>query len=651
MSQLRDILHPDVTISQVRERLKNNNKGTKEKIVIIKEEMPSYVEDILKKANQALKGELLLPGTEGVPKFVGTPPSWFNKMNDDNEFLWQLNRMEHWMYLAEAYAYTGEEKYVLKILDEFYDWNKQVKLFQVDYFAKPIDFFVSVHPMRILECGIRLYKTWPFIIEYLIDTDLLTDDFLEEYIKSIYIQAKLIATHSPVFWPDADHNHYIMECLGLLTTSLMFPEFKESDDWRALALKELNRCSQNQLTEIGGQIEGCPSYHNGCMFWFGMVIVNAKKYGFEVSEEYKQLYKNNLDFSLHSMRPTGKTYPLGDSHANNLAIMSAVFGYFSFDDLYWLNHLASFLPISEIQEVAFSYVRYCLDPETFKREMGQIKAVSSERLLPTVLFNQDIGQAFIRTSWDKAAHAVAFTCQSPVQNAHSHIDLLSFEYIALGKNIICDPGIFTYRDDSTRKLLKSTASHSTLMINNQDLFEYINSWSYGPQEKGELLELIQDDLATTITGYHLCYSPTKVIRSLSLVENSFLLVYDKVIDREENSLVSRTFHMDYLDIVLEEDKVIALSDNINTLVIDSSGKDPQILEGILSDINDVSRESKRLVYETKDEEEFLTLIYPYEVLGDRPEVAIRKKTANEYEVKVNDSFYEVEIKENKLKIR
>lgn len=653
MKELNNVLKSGVTSAAIRQRLIRENKVAKEKAQVIINEMPDYVQDIIQKADQALEGKLLLPGTGGVPTFVGNPPAWFQRMNDDNEFLWQLSRMEHWMYLVEAYSYTGKKKYALKVLEEFKNWNQELGLKEIDYFDKPIEFFVSVHPMRILECGIRLYKTWPFIIEHLIDTDLLDDDFLETYLFSVYVQAKLIATHSPVFWPDADHNHYIMECLGLLTTSLMFPEFKESQSWSQLAFRELDRCSQKQLTEVGGQIEACPSYHNGCMFWFGMVMIIAKKYEFSISDSYIERYMRNLDFSLHSMRPTGKTYPLGDSHANNLAIMSAVFGYFALDEMYWLNHLASFLPIDEIRSVALSFVRYCLTPSQFSSDMTTIHVLEEKQLLPTNLYNAEIGQAFVRSAWDRTAHGLAFTCRSPVQNGHAHIDLLSFEYVALGKNIIADPGILTYKDNEDRRFLKSSASHSTLMIDQKNFFEYINSWTFGPQKEGKLLDMVKSDRAVTVRGHHLSYDPTEIVRAISLVDNQFLLVYDRVLNGKAESQVSRTYHMDYTDVIRQERGILAMDSQVSTLIVDSANQGVELIDAILSDVNDVSRASKRVVFsnQLENENDYLTIIYPFKTKEGLPEISLAKNSEGNYMVTVNHVVYAIRMDENKLEVR
>ena len=94
--------------------------------------------------------------------------------------------------------------------------------------------------------------------------------------------AKFSTIFSPLAWPKADHNHYLMENLGLLCTACMFPELAEAEVWKQHAITELCRCMEAQVDEQGAQIEGCPSYHNGCVFWFAMVMVYSRKYGFEL---------------------------------------------------------------------------------------------------------------------------------------------------------------------------------------------------------------------------------------------------------------------------------------------------------------------------------------------------------------------------------
>lgn len=162
--------------------------------------------------------------------------------------------------------------------------------------------------------GIRGYRTWPYVIELLAETPYMTKDFLEKLLPCIYVHALVLYRIIPLLWPKADHNHYLMENLGLLSFSCLFPEMKGSADFKAHAMKEPDRCMAAQCTPCGGQIEGCASYHNGCIFWFAMRNVFSRKFGLPLSEAYTERLRAMFTHSVHATRACGGNFPWGDSH-------------------------------------------------------------------------------------------------------------------------------------------------------------------------------------------------------------------------------------------------------------------------------------------------------------------------------------------------
>ena len=56
---------------------------------------------------------------------------------------------------------------------------------------------------------------------------------------------------------------------------------------------------------------------------------------------------------------------------------------------------------------------------------------------------------------------------------HKHNDLLSFEYHAAGAAVIVDPGSYVYTSDpDARNLFRSTRSHNTLSVDDQEQNEH-----------------------------------------------------------------------------------------------------------------------------------------------------------------------------------
>ena len=637
--KLEDIVKSGITTEQLLKNVRARLEPMNKKADYIRANLPKVVEETIKKAEEAYRGMVKLPGTGGIPEFVGNPPCWLERRHNDNEFLWQLNRMTHWQPLLEAYSLTKEEKYGRKVIEEMLDWIKVVEIKDevIDY---PLKYFTECNPLRALELGIRTYKTWPLVLEHLGNTELFNEELLEKYIITTYKQAKLLRKISPQLWPKADHNHYLMECLGLLTTALYFPELKEAQGWKEFAIKELERCNKAQLTEDGGQIEGCPSYHNGCMFWFGLTIVLANRFDFQFSEEYLERFRKSLDYSMYSFRPTGKSVPVGDSHANDISVMAAVYGYLAFDDIRWFNFLNRLITRERIQEAANEHIWRVLNVPKFHSDLNKVSKDTGDYELKTVFWNRTLKQAMIRSDWSKEALSFLFTCRTPIQNLHAHIDAMSFDFTALGKNIICDPGIYCYRDDDDRRAFKTAAYHSTVTIDNKDHFEYISSFDFGPQKYGEISLVEEKDFYSYTSAYHENYEPVIHRRHLALVDKSFLVVVDKLENLDNNS-VQMYYHLDYTKIKTKDGLTIGEDDIANVAIFSDRKMKTSLLPGRLSDVNDIYRDATRLLLEddkvAEKERIYVTLIIPYKG-EDAPKVNEIKTINNSEGIEIKFNY-------------
>ncbi|MEG1278665.1 MAG: heparinase II/III family protein [Cellulosilyticaceae bacterium] len=620
---IQNLLKEPISTGELLKNLRSRLEPMEEKIAYISEHMPELVKETIANAEESYKGMVKLPGTGGVREFVGNPPCWLERRHDDNEFLWQLNRMTYWQEMLEAYSLTKDEKYAKKVISEMLDWIEVIQI-PDEMYDYPLSYFSECNPLRALELGIRNYKIWPLVLEHLGKTDLFTEEVLEKYLGTVYKQIRMLRKVSPQLWPKADHNHFLMECLGILTTALYFPEFKEADEWRAFAIDGIERCCKAQLTEDGGQIEGCPSYHNGCMFWFGLAVVMAERFDFKFSEEYMELFRKNLDYSIYALRPTGKCVPVGDSHANNLAIMGGVYGYFALGDMTWLGLATNLIDTEEVLYEATKHVWRALDVQKFYEDLNTLKGKTYECDMKTTFWNRTLSQAIIRSDWDREALSFLMTCKSPIQNLHAHIDLMSFDFTALGKNMVCDPGIFCYRNDADRKEFKSSAYHSTLMIDDRDHFEYIESFGYGPQKFGEIYNVEERAFYSLASAYHTNYEPIIHHRHMALVDDSFVVVVDKVDHLEENE-VKRYFHLDFTNVEVEENKVVAKSDIANLALYSYPSEQVELLPGRLSDVNDIARPATRVLFKGKHSEEkhYITLLIPYKG-EETPEIKIRE---------------------------
>ncbi len=643
---LQSLFTTPLSTAQLLANLRTRLEPMEQKSAYISAHMPDLAAEIIANADQACMGMLQLPGTGGVREFVGNPPCWLERRHNDNEFLWQLNRMTHWQELLEAYSLTKEKKYAEKVISELLDWIDTVNITD-EMYDYPLSYYHECNPMRALELGIRNYKIWPLVLEHLGNTEFFTEEILEKYLICVYRQIRILRKVSPQIWPNADHNHFLMECLGILTTALYFPELKEAAEWKSFAIDGIERCAKAQLTTDGGQIEGCPSYHNGCMFWFGLAVVLAKRFGFSFSDSYMECFCSNLDYSIYTLRPTGKCVPVGDSHANNLAAMGAVYGYFALNDLTWLGLCMNLIPAKEVFHEASKHTWRALNPEQFYTDLKSLQQQIYPCGLKTTFWNRTLGQAIVRSGWTKQDLSFLMTCRSPVQNGHAHIDLMSFDFTALGKNMVCDPGIFCYRDDQDRRDFKSTAYHSTITIDKKNQFEYIDSFRFGKQEFGEIYNVQQRSFYSVASAVHQNYQPVTHQRHICLVDDSFLLVADRL-QQLDNNEIDRYYHIDFTAVSTQPNGVVATDETAN-LVIYSFPQEPvSLLAGRLSDSNDVARPSTRVCFSGKysGAKTYLTVLLPFRQ-KEVPTVSISQLTETTYTL-ICGSTYQIELTEEDI---
>lgn len=73
----------------------------------------------------------------------------------------------------------------------------------------------------------------------------------------------------------------------------------------------------------------------------------------------------------------------------------------------------------------------------------------------------------MRSGWDRGAHHMLVDVGPlgcPVSGAHGHADLLSIQCAIFGDAVIVDPGTHCYRDSRWRDFFRSTAAHSTVVV-------------------------------------------------------------------------------------------------------------------------------------------------------------------------------------------
>jgi hypothetical protein len=550
----------------------------------------------INRADAAMGGMLVLPGTDSLPHFVGDPPDWFADLVGNQEYTWTLNRMEHWISLLRAWMFNEDSRYTQRLVVELKDWLSRCICPGVDSSQPgrqfndgaapgtlrnvarllrqwPIAYRATqkirrrmylrrrpgaisnlplgstpynTAPWRSLEAGVRMVHVWP-VLAGLLPRIAPEDRELAALLSaSAQEHGRVLATISPRLWPNADHNHYLMECLGLLSTARHFPHLDESGAWRAQAVREIERCAAAQFTADGGHIEGCPHYHNICVYLLARAVVTANEAGIEFSEELHQVLSNALQHCVQTLRPDGSSVPAGDSDADHLAMQATLFGYLATGDAAPLRAVVALAGPDALNEARLEHFWFLADYDARLRE---ILAASQSRAgfglpLPRVSWQRELKQATLRTDWGRDAISIFFSCRTPIHNGHAHADPGSFDLTALGVPLLIDPGRLTYAETPDRRRIKSAAWHNTLTIDNREPFEYLNSMHFGRQKWGTVLGVCQQPRLLAAEAMHQNYAPVVHRRLIAILDGQLVLVLDRLQNMKRGSRAQLLYHLD-----------------------------------------------------------------------------------------------------------
>jgi hypothetical protein len=599
---LHAVLKPGVSITdlhhalaaRMRERHRVRGGSPTEQAARMRAVAPAEVEQLLVSAEEAMVGRFILPGTGATLHFVGNPPAWSTNPTTDDEYIWGLNRMFHWPTLLRAHVLTGDDRYARKVVDELDDWLRRCPRPPIDRDtgAAYRDFYAA-NAWRSLEAGIRMYESWPVVLEHLAGTHLLNDDLLARLVVSLHEHAEVLADICPIFWPRADHNHYLMENLGLLSICALVPELAHAARWRDHAVRELGRCLDAQVTADGGQIEGCPSYHAGCMYWFCLALRLAQECGGNLPPGFRERLRNGIAYAQHSTRPTGDCVPWGDSDPLDSGLVAVIWWQTVTGDADPLRRLAALTGAAAAHRriIALAWQTGGLDDL-----LGAI-AEPPAAGFPTVDWQHDLSQASLRSGWDRQTVSVFVACRSPVNNGHAHLDPAGFDLCAFGRALLVDPGRYTYRTCPERYAMKRAAWHNTITIDDRDPFAYQDTWNFGPQQEGRIDAVVENPRVKAAVCRQLNFAPAVHRRLVALVDGMLVLVIDEVTGLDPASRVQIHHHVDSTDVAWDAATGQARAgfpDGVGAIIAVSAGLSGVVAEAMVSTAIDVWHPSRRV---------------------------------------------------------
>ena len=375
-------------------------------------------------ADRAVLGQFSVVGVEhtfegGEVDFLFNPTEEKGPLN--HEWLWQLNRHNHFADMARAYTATGDEKYAVAFRRQLLAWIAQTEI--------PAEWNTPGSAFRTIECGLRLHGAWQVAFDGFRKSDSVDDLTLLLMIASMHRQAVHLVEHPRT------GNWLMTESNGLFTFSALFPELSDSESGRALAAKRLLGELEVQLLPDGMQYELSPDYHRvvfQCALSFCQLSIALGK-GDEIPDGYRALLKNAANAAILLSTPAQTQPRTNDTFTVSTAACTrgteAILG----DDpvhRYFNTRRAEGTPPTEGN--ASAYLPYA-------------------------------GLAAMRSDWGPDATYLCFDV-GPLGIAHSHQDKLNIHLYKGSTELLYDDGGGQYDKSEARAYALSGYGHNTVLV-------------------------------------------------------------------------------------------------------------------------------------------------------------------------------------------
>jgi uncharacterized heparinase superfamily protein len=163
----------------------------------------------------------------------------------DPKWIWELNRLQHLPWLAEAWLFTGDDGFAELALDHLDSWLDQ----------NPVGYGIAWR--GAFEAGVRAISV-AVALQGLRDSEALTPQRLERSVR-------MLAASADLCWRDRSrfssaNNHLVGELAGLATVAMFFPELAPAGRWEERALRALTVEATRQILPDGAGAEQAVGY-------------------------------------------------------------------------------------------------------------------------------------------------------------------------------------------------------------------------------------------------------------------------------------------------------------------------------------------------------------------------------------------------------
>ena len=411
----------------------------------------------------------------------------------DHKNIWELNRHQHLVLLAQVSLITGEEVWVDEIVRELESWWGE------NPFQRGINWASA------LEVGFRALS-WMWVHRMV--GARLPDRFLEElYRHGCHLEKNLSVYFSP-------NTHLLGEAVALHALGRMFKVTRWEETGGRTVREEMRR----QVREDGSHFEQSMYYH---VYALDMFLFHGVLAGMD--EEYLSKIERMAEY-LDALMGSGRRLPfLGDDDGGRL------FHPYGRRDEFGRATLATCGVVLKREDWIGSSEELCEQAVWCLGEAAaHIPSREHRERLPRLFV--DAGVAVFH---DVLVDVGPF---GRGRAGHSHSDTLSIVVRSGGEEVLIDPGTYTYAEPEWRERFRGSGAHNTMRIDGRDQAVARGAFRWSEPPAVRVLNWSADSVEAECRYNGLCHR-----RRVTLETPERLVIVDEVEGHGEHT-VERFWH-------------------------------------------------------------------------------------------------------------
>ncbi len=347
----------------------------------------------------------------------------------DHKVIWELNRHQHLVVLAQAWQLTGREEFPEEISQQLQSWWEQNPYLR------------GINWTSALEVA---YRAFAWIWIYHLTGANLTKECAGRFLRELYRHGVYLENNLSVYF--SPNTHLLGEAVVLHALGVLFPKWPRAGKWKSLGGRVVAEEMKNQVRQDGSHFERSSAYHiyaTDLFLFHGLME--------EPAADYLAGLRRMADYLAALQSPDGLIPLMGDDDGGRL------FHPFGNRRRFGSATLASCC-------VFFRTGSWpCLEsdlPEQAVWWFGEraLRAPPGQPNPPRARLFRDARVAILSPA---PAHLVADVRAFGHANAgHSHAHALQVVCRHNGRDILIDPGTFTYvAEPEWRGRFRGTAFH------------------------------------------------------------------------------------------------------------------------------------------------------------------------------------------------